>query len=58
MYFLVKCEKPKVFQKTLEQTQGPQKKPKNPRFDRKTQDLGRKLKGWQRWLPALDANKY
>ena len=55
MYFLVKCEKTqkaKVFEKppagwkTLEETQGPQEKPKNPRFNRKPQDLGRKPKEW------------
>jgi len=27
-------------------------KTKNPRLDRKTQDLGRKPKGWQRWTTA------
>ena len=45
MYFSEKCEKqekPKVFQESLEKTQGPQKNPQNPRLDRKTQDLGRK----------------
>src|SRR6218665_1670023 len=40
--------KPKLFQKTLEKTQGCQKKPKNPKLDRRTQDLGRKPKWWQR----------
>src|SRR6218665_582436 len=43
-------EKPEVLSKTLEKTQGPQKKPKNPRLLRKTQDLGRKPKQWQRWM--------
>ena len=44
-------EKPKVLSKTLEKTQGPQKKTKNPILLRKTQDLGRKPKQWQRcWL--------
>src|SRR6218665_2451144 len=33
-------------------TQGPQKKPKNPRLLRKTQDLGRKPKQWQRCFSA------
>src|SRR6218665_4052374 len=46
MYFLVKCEKAqeksRVFQKALEKTKVLRK---NPRFDRKTQDLGRKPKG-------------
>ena len=49
MYFSVKYEKtqekPKLFGKNLEKTQRGQKKPKNPRLDRKTQDLGRKHKG-------------
>src|SRR6218665_1792326 len=31
-------------------SQGPQKKPKNPRLLRKTEDLGRKPKQWQRCL--------
>ena len=52
MYFFVKSvknqEKPKVFGKTLEKTQGLQEKSKNQRFDRKTQDFGRKPKEWQR----------
>src|SRR6218665_2415934 len=45
MYFSVKYKKPrkpKDFQKTQEKTQGLQTKPKNPRSERKTQDLGRK----------------
>ena len=53
MYFSVKYEKnqekPKLLEKNLEKTQGSQKKPKNLRLVRKTQDLGRKPKGWQRW---------
>src|SRR6218665_393417 len=67
MYFSVKCEKtqethekPKVFLSTLEKTQGPQKKTKNPRWNRKTQGLGRNPKEWQRcrwmnggWFPNL-----
>jgi len=44
MYFFVKCKK------NQSKTQGPQGKPKNPRFDRKTKDLGRKPKVWQRCL--------
>ena len=42
-------EKPKVLSKTLEKTQGPQKKTQEPKIVRKTQDLGRKPKQWQRW---------
>src|SRR6218665_3447759 len=57
MYFLVKCEKKtrktQGLLKNLEKTQDPQKKPKHPRFDRKTQDLGRKPKGWQRCVLHL-----
>ena len=41
-------EKPKLFEKTLEKPKALRKKPKNTRFDRKPQDLGRKPKEWQR----------
>src|SRR6218665_1639392 len=59
VYFLVKTqEKPKVFQKTLEKTKGLRKNPKNPRFDRKTQDLGRKPKGCQRCRPQTIYQNY
>ena len=60
MYFLAnlkKKEKPKVLSKTLEKTQGPQKKPKNPRLLRKTQDIGRKPKQWQRWKQTQRSNR-
>src|SRR6218665_1718845 len=41
-YFSVKFENTQEIPSSLE-------KPKNPRLDRKTQDLGRKPKEWQRW---------
>jgi len=51
---LARCEKtqenPKVFQKTLEKTQGPQEKTQEPKIRSKTQDLGRKPKEWQRCI--------
>jgi len=45
MYFLVKCEKPKVFQKTLEQTQGPQKNPRTQDSFEKPKILGENSRG-------------
>ena len=47
MYFVWKNpRKTEGVWKTLEKTQGPQEKPKNPRLDQKTQDFGRKPKEW------------
>src|SRR6218665_1596406 len=59
MYFRANFKKnqgkPKVLSKTLEKTQCPQKKNKNPRLLRKTQVVGRKPKQWQRWPPEQHA---
>ena len=48
MYFSVKYEKTQGVWKNPRKNQGSQKKPHNPRLDRKTLDLGRKPKEWQR----------
>ena len=46
MYFLVKTqEKPKVFQKTLKETQGPQKKPRTQDSIEKPKILGENPRG-------------
>jgi len=47
-------KKPKLFEKTLEKTQGTQKKTQEPKIGSKTQDLGRKPKGWQRCWSCLN----
>src|SRR6218665_472869 len=45
---------PSYLKKPKKQPKAVRKRPKNPRLDRKTQDLGRKPKGWQRWTGVPD----